>query len=124
MSEQCQTQLILAAGYIVNVVGLATLFYSSSLYWKQDYHTSILTGDAWVNELIHGHPDRIWTELGVRLHVFLILVHELRTISGLEDGKHVGVNEQVAIFLYMCVTGLSVRHVGEGFQWSNETISK
>jgi hypothetical protein len=29
-----------------------------------------------------------------------------------------------AIFLYMCVTGLSVHHVGERFQRSNKTISK
>jgi hypothetical protein len=32
--------------------------------------------------------------------------------------------EQLAIFLYACVTGLSVRHLGEHFQRSNDTISK
>jgi hypothetical protein len=32
--------------------------------------------------------------------------------------------EQLAIFLYACVTGLSVRHLGERFQRSNDTISK
>jgi hypothetical protein len=125
MPDQRQKQLIVAAtAYIVNVVTLAAMLYASPLYWKQDYHTSKLTGAAWVEELINGHPDRIWTELGVRLHVFLILVHELRTICGLKDERHVGANEQVAMFLYMCVTGLSVRHVGERFQRSNETISK
>ena len=38
--------------------------------------------------------------------------------------KKVTLEEQLTIFLYTCVTGLSVRHVGERFQWSNGTISK
>jgi len=58
------------------------------------------------------------------VHVFLALVHELWAVCGLRDSCYVGLNEQVAIFLYMCVTGLSIRHVGERFQHSNETISK
>ena len=77
-----------------------------------------------MKELINGHHDRIWTELGVRVHVFLALVHELRVVSGLGDSHYIGLNEQVAIFLYMCVTGLSLRHVAERFQRSNDTISK
>jgi len=121
--EERQRQLISAAAYAVHAVGLALTLYATPLYWKQDYHTSRLSGAEWVDELIKGHPDRIWTELGMRLHVFLALVHELRLL-GLKDGRIVGVNEQVAIFLYMCVTGLSVRHVGERFQRANETISK
>jgi hypothetical protein len=30
-----------------------------------------------MKELIHGHPDRIWTALGMCLHVFIALVLEL-----------------------------------------------
>ena len=59
----------------------------------------------------------------MNLHVFLLLVEELRSLCHLEDSKFVTLQEQVAIFLYMCVTGLSIRHVGEWFQHSNETIS-
>ena len=29
------------------------------------YHTSILTGEGWMLELLNGHPDRIKTLLGV-----------------------------------------------------------
>jgi len=32
--------------------------------------------------------------------------------------------QHVAIFLYTCVTGLSIHHVGERFQHANATISK
>lgn len=108
--------LLIASAYVVNVVGVATQLYSSPLYWKQPYHTSKLSGDDWVKELINGHYDRIWTELGMRVHVFLALVHELHVTCGLTDSHHVGANEQVAIFLYMCVTGLNTQHVAERFQ--------
>lgn len=121
--DECCRQLIVAAAYAMQVVGVAMTLYSSPLYWKQEYHNSKLSGAEWVQELLEGHPDQIWTELGVRLHVFLILVHELQPL-GLADGRSVGVKEQVDIFLYMCVTGLSIQHVGERFQRSNETISK
>jgi hypothetical protein len=56
--------------------------------------------------------------------VYLALLTKLRALSGLTDSKHLSLEEQVAIFLYTCVTGLSIRHVGEQFQRSNETISK
>ena len=86
------------------------------------YHTSALTGLAWVHELLNGHPQRIMTELSVRRHVFLALYDELQR-EGLSDTKHIALEEQLAVFLYACTTGLSVRHVGERFQHSNETIS-
>jgi transposase len=40
------------------------------------------------------------------------------------DTKYVTLEEQLAIFLYTSVTGLSIRHVGERFQRANGTISK
>jgi hypothetical protein len=117
-------QLIIAAAYLINVVGVATQLYASPLYWKQPYHTSKLLGGEWVKELINGHHDQIWMELGMQVHVFLAFIHELCTVCSLDDSKYVGLDEQTAIFLYMCITGLSMQHVGERFQWSNETISK
>ena len=102
---------------------LALVLYTSTYYWKQPYHTSKLSGHAWVLELMHGHPDRIRNELGMRLHVFLAFVADLR-LYGLRDTRYIAVEEQAAIFLYMCVTGLKIRHVGERFQHANATISK
>ena len=87
------------------------------------YHTSVLSSYHWVLELLAGHPERIQCELGVHKDVFLQLVTELRE-SGLSDSRNVTLEEQLAIFLYTCVTGLTVRHVGERFQRSNETISR
>jgi hypothetical protein len=109
----------------LQMIGIAAVLYQSPGYWTQPYHTSALSGQAWVDELIQGHPDRIYNELGMHLHVFLAFVANLRALGGLETSKKgVSVEEQAAIFLYACITGLSVRHLGERFQRSNKTISK
>lgn len=91
-------------------------------YLKTPYHTSILSGQAWVQELLDGHPDRIRTAL-VHREVFHHLIDELRSL-GHKDTTYVTLEEQLAIFLYTSVTGLPVRHVGERFQRANSTISK
>jgi hypothetical protein len=90
---------------------------------KEPYYTSILSGYAWVQELLHGHPERICTELGVHKEVFHALITELKSMDH-GDSKYVTLEEQLAIFLYISVTGLSIRHVGEKFQQANGTIFK
>ena len=88
------------------------------LQLKEDpepYHTSILTGQGWVEELLSGHPKRIRCELGVHRHMFLALIGVLQELS-YGHSKHVTLEEQLAIFLYMSVTGLTIQHVGEHFQ--------
>jgi len=87
------------------------------------YHTSILSGAGWMTELLNGHPERIRTELAVHKHMFKILRTELQW-AGCKDSKYVTLEEQLGIFLYTCVTGLSIRHIGERFQRSNSTVSK
>ena len=91
------------------MIGIAGALYAEPNYWKQPYHTSALSGEAWVNELIYGHPDHIYTELGMRLDVFLTFVATLQLMGELVTSKFgVTVKEQAAIFLYTCVTGLSI----------------
>ena len=94
------------------------------LAWlRLPYHTSVLTGEGWVMELLAGHPWHIHKELGVSHEVFIALIDELRHM-GHADSKFVSLEEQVAIFLYASVTGLTVWHLGKRFQQSNETIAK
>lgn len=102
---------------------LSVLAYLTNELIPTPYHTSALTGQAWVLELMTGHPGRIRCELGVSAQVFSALVAYLQEI-GITRSKHVSLEEQLAIFLYISVTGLTIRHVGERFQRSNETISK
>ena len=82
----------------------------------------MLTGQMWVLELLAGHPERIHTQLGVHSHVFYAIIDELCAL-GYTDSKFVTLEEQLAIFLYCSVTSLTVRHLGERFQRSNDTIT-
>jgi hypothetical protein len=43
---------------------------------------------------------------------------------GYSDERDVTLEEKLAIFLYACVTGLTVWHLGERFQRANGTITK
>ena len=89
----------------------------------EPYHTSILSGQMWVDELLEGHPDHIYCKLGGQKDIFLELVCTLCNF-GITGSKHVSLKEQLSIFLYMSMTGLTIRHTGECFQRSNNTISK
>ena len=108
---------------MIQVAISATLLYAGPLYDKTPYHTSALTGAAWVCELLKGHPERIRNELGVHKHVFHALIKSLQS-AGYTSSRYVTLDEQLAIFLYTCVTGLSIRHVGERFQRATETVSR
>ena len=95
-------------------------------YMKEPYPTSILSGYAWLQELLHGHPEHIHTELGVHKEVFHAVITELQSMGHDHHAntRYVTLEEQLAIFLYTSVTGLSICHVGERFQCANGTISK
>ncbi|KZV95807.1 hypothetical protein EXIGLDRAFT_714896 [Exidia glandulosa HHB12029] len=111
-----------AAVLVVELVARAVALYASSAYWSQSMHTSTLSGQAWVDELISGHPDRMKINFGMPLHVFTGLIIELRLL-GVTDTKHVSLEEKLGIFLYTCVTGMSCRLVGERFQRSKDTVT-
>ena len=74
---QRQQRIIWYATLIVSIIVAATANILQALYTREPYHTSALSGEAWVLELICGHPDRICTELGVTLEVFSKLIQEL-----------------------------------------------
>jgi hypothetical protein len=107
----------------VNAAAASVQEYSSSLYDKQPYHTSALSGHAWVQELLTGHPERILHVLGVRHHVFNQIINILQE-QGEDDSREVTLEEQLSIFLYMCATGITVRQAGERFQRASDTISR
>jgi hypothetical protein len=115
--------IVAAAGGLVIMILLSAAHHQVPIQRpRQVYHTSSLTGAGWIQELMLGHPDRIKTKLGMRLHVFKRLISDLSDL-GLAPSWYISLEKQVAIFLYMSVTGLSIWHVGEHFQHSNETIS-
>ena len=123
--QEIRRRLTQYAFLFINIILTAVISILHSVYSQEPepYHTSILSGEGWVLELLTGHPERIRCELGVHRHVFLKLITELRRL-GHTNSRFVSLEEQLSIFLYTCVTGLTIRHVGERFQRSNETISR
>jgi hypothetical protein len=87
-------------------------------------HTSVLTGQLWLNELLAGHPTRFREQLGMAKHAFLRLSTELQMYSGLAATKFVSANEKLATFLYFARTGSSSRMLRERFQRSADTIHR
>lgn len=77
------------------------------------YHTLILMGEGWILEFLNGHSNRIQTCLGVSHDVFDQLVHVLKHHGVLDSQHGISVEEQLGIFLYISVTGLSSQHVEE-----------
>jgi hypothetical protein len=121
--RQTRQRMVRYVALILNILLVTTCTLMESIHQREPYHTSALSGADWVMELLSGHPERIRCELGVHLHVFDALVSELREM-GCDNSRYVSLEEQLAIFLYCCVTGLTTRHVGERFQRSNDTISR
>ena len=97
--------------------------YAATYLIKEPMYDSILTGAAWVRELLNGHGRWFYEALGMTKPVFLQLCHELREHCGLRDSKYLGLMEKVAIFLRICRTGDSHREIRERFQHAPGTIS-
>jgi len=79
------------------------------------YHTSALTGSAWVDGLLTGHPQCIWNKLGLNRGTFTIL-HQALQVLEIDSSYHVSIDKQLSIFLYTAVTEVDCIHVGERFQ--------
>jgi hypothetical protein len=73
--------IILVAGVFVHTLVAGAIAFAAPFFNKIPYHTSILTGEGFIN----GHPKHIQSELGVRLHVFRHLVTALKVAGVTED---------------------------------------
>ena len=63
----------------------------------EPYHTVILLGQMWVDELLNGHLDHIHCELGLQKGAFYKLHHGLHCF-GVANSKYVSLEEQLSIF--------------------------
>jgi hypothetical protein len=95
--------IILVAGIFVHTLVAGAIAFATPLFNKTPYHTSILTGEGWILELLSGHPRRIHTELGVCSYVFRRLVSALQE-AGIGRSRYVSLEEKLGIFLYVEVS--------------------
>ena len=56
---------------------------------KMTMHDSILSGEAWFQELLAGHPSQFYNNLGMSKLAFLKLVHNLQMYANLQDTKYI-----------------------------------
>ncbi|KAG2743479.1 hypothetical protein P692DRAFT_201723434, partial [Suillus brevipes Sb2] len=74
---EVQCRLIQHSILLVSILISATANILESVYAKdpEPYHTSALSGEAWVIELLTGHPERIRCELGMcHIHISTLLI--------------------------------------------------
>lgn len=106
---------------------MAAASITTSLLSKPDpipMRTSILSGQMWLNELLHGNPKRFHEQIGMGTQIFKRLSWELQTHSGLHDSRYISADEQLAIWLHLARFGLRSRMLQERFQHSGDTVSK
>ncbi|CAH9112765.1 unnamed protein product [Cuscuta europaea] len=102
---------------------LVAYYYYKHIY-KEPCMTSALTRDAWMRELLTGHPIRCVNAFRTSQSVFKKLCDDLHANYGLVPSDRISVFEKVDIFVYTLALGLSNRDVSERFQRSGKTISR
>ena len=78
-------------------------------------HTSRLTEQQWIQELLSGHEDRLFNEFGMHKKVFKKLLAFLQANAGAHATCYVSAEEQLATFLHYVHWGLSNRALQERF---------
>jgi hypothetical protein len=85
--------------WIIRLAGVAALIIVYSMikcmqiyaarFDKMPLHTPSLTGDQWVQELIDGHKEHFYNEMGMRDTVFHQLLELLMREGGLRNTRYV-----------------------------------
>ncbi|KAJ3926905.1 MAG: hypothetical protein NXY57DRAFT_1109698, partial [Lentinula lateritia] len=86
---------------LIQYITLGVAMYLTPFYSQEDMYTSSLIGKKWLEELLVGHPGHAYIALGMRRHVFLALVLQIRCMGYMEPEKStITLKESLAIFLY------------------------
>lgn len=98
----------------------------SSLLVSRPQHTSILTGNMLMQELLHpdAHEATFHDLMGLSRAVFWKLLVELQHYGGLRNTRHITAVEKLGMFLYQLRTGCHNRVLKHRFQHSGSTISE
>ena len=89
---------------------------------KRQCCTRQLSGIEFVQELLNGHPDRMYNMFRMDKEVFIRLYYTLEHLQLLEHDRHVCIEEAVAMCLYILSHGAVIRVVSERFQRSVDTM--
>ena len=94
-------------------------------YNKSPMRTSKLLGDAFMKEVLNGHPGVCYEMFNINIDVLRHLCNELKMFRILkEDNDIVLVEESVVMFLYIIGHNTCMGVVSDRFQHSIETVQR
>ena len=109
----------------VHMLHLVNIYeYWSTYIEKTPCHNSRLSGFEYLQELLNGHPNRIYNSLRMNKHVFISLCATLENHQLIQNDGQVCVQEVVAMFLFIVAHSVTSRIVAERFQHSTEIVHK
>ena len=117
--EEAEEDIILLA---TSLSAVAAAQYFTMNFVKNPQHTSVLSGRAWMEELLTGHPKRMRDNMGISQAGFQYLEQLLIQNGGLKSARYIDSTERLGIFLYAMTSDLSMRKLAERFQRSTQTI--
>jgi hypothetical protein len=91
---------------------------------KEPCHTSVLQGEAWVDELLNGNKRRFRNQLRMQPESFQALLDMLVSNGSLKSSRYVTAKEKLATFLFVVGHAASNRLAQERFQRSGWTITQ
>jgi DDE superfamily endonuclease len=105
-------------------VGMLIIPYLLQNFAKQSCHTSSLSGEQYVCELLRSNERRILECVRMRLPTFRQLCEQYRQAQPPSAWSRVSVEERLAIFMFIVGNSAGNRLAQERFQHSGETISR
>ena len=88
-ANRCWNTLIASLLSFATVLGVIDTFWGC--YNLEAYHTLILSGEQWVEDMAAGHQDKLKDNLGINKHVFCQLRKEFVEKGGLRARQYVGI---------------------------------
>lgn len=123
--RKLQQAVILAASIAVVQATLNNILSFLSPEEPGPKRTLSLKGSEYIRELLESvHPERIQEVLRMKLKPFEALCNIMREEGHLHDTKHIAVEEQLAMFLYMVGKSAGFQDVEERFQHSRDTVHR
>jgi len=122
--RQSSRNILSAALAFTSATVVTAQYYSKHFHTRRIQHTSQLSGEQWVQELLQNHPQRIKNNMGVSQEGFHYICNFLQRKTMFGATKGISAEEQLAVFLYAVTTNLSMRRLAERFQHSTETIHR
>ncbi|PLW11277.1 hypothetical protein PCANC_23072 [Puccinia coronata f. sp. avenae] len=115
--------LCLAMKLIILII-IVTILYEWSKNLKSLYNNSKLTGAKYTDFLLVGNSRRCRAILRLDPGTFELLAQKLLLLDTNPVSKRLGIEEQLAIFMYIVGQGATNRQAQDQFQHSGKTISK